>query len=51
VEEREFEPPASYEQVRSHPRLKGGLLLRLCYFWVDWASIFSMTMALEPPRL
>jgi len=21
------------------------------YFWVDWASIFSITIALEPPRL
>jgi hypothetical protein len=36
---------------RSHPPRKGGLLLPLRYFWVDWGSIFSMTMALEPPRL
>ncbi len=30
---------------------EGGNAVDEPYFWADWASIFSITIALEPPRL
>jgi hypothetical protein len=30
---------------------EGGNVVDESYLWADWASIFSITIALEPPRL
>jgi hypothetical protein len=46
-----FLPVTVHSARREGLNAEGGNAVDEPYFWAEWASIFSITIALEPPRL